>query len=78
MFFLMHHLAQGVLNLDNVEWDYNFYQKWEDNSYQKWEEKEWEEEEWLPKSVEKWKEAPEPKGKMDLLQTIKWTDFGES
>ena len=44
----------SVMNMDNIEWDYDPYQEWEDNSYQ-----EWEEEEWSPKSTEEWKKAPE-------------------
>jgi len=28
------------MNMDNIEWDYNFYQEWEDDSYQEWEEEE--------------------------------------
>jgi len=47
-------VAVIVMNMNNIEWDYSFYQEWEDNSYQ-----EWEEEEWSPKSAEEWKEALE-------------------
>jgi len=42
-----------VMNMDNIEWNYDFYEEWEDNSYQEWEEKKWKEEEWSPKSAEK-------------------------
>jgi len=38
---------QHVMNINNVEWDYDFYQEWEDNLYQEWEKEEWEKEEWL-------------------------------
>ena len=48
----LHQKRFSVINMDNMEWDYNSYQEWEDNLYQEWED-------WSPRTAEEWKEAPE-------------------